>query len=106
MAVPLRTRRVNDGGLTDDHDATSDSSIRCLYVKPVAPRAANNCLRFNGDHDNDCFGIMINLFGGKEYFMKLYNAKFSVKCASKLLKFGYIFYTQTEFQKGSWHWPV
>ena len=38
MAVPLRTTTVNDGGITDAHDATTVRYGACS-VKPVAPRA-------------------------------------------------------------------
>ena len=38
MAVPLRTTRVNDGGITDAHDATMVRYGACT-VEPVAPGA-------------------------------------------------------------------
>ena len=38
--------------------------------------------------------------------MKLYNTKFSVKCAAKKMRFGQLINISyaTEFQKGSLHW--
>ena len=36
MAVPQRTTTVNDGGITDAHDATTVRYGACT-VKPVAP---------------------------------------------------------------------
>ena len=38
MAVPLRTARAYDGGITDANDATTVLYVACT-VEPVAPRA-------------------------------------------------------------------
>ena len=64
MVVPLRTTRVNDGDITDNHHA---STVRydAYTVKPVAPRAPTVV------YDLMVivimiFGIMFNLFGGRD----------------------------------------
>ena len=53
MAVPLRTTSVNDGGITDNHDAKYLDSIRCLYGQAGSATGSYDYLRFDGDRGND-----------------------------------------------------
>ena len=64
MAVPPRTTQVNDGGVMDNHDATTIRYGECT-VRPAAPRAPTIvcCLILIVIMN---FGIRFNLFGGRE----------------------------------------
>ena len=61
MAVPLRTTRVNDGGVTDNHDATTVRYGACT-VKPRAPTIVYGLIVIV----IMIFGLMFNPFGGRE----------------------------------------
>ena len=63
MAVPQRTTRVNDGGITDNHDATTVRNSACT-VQPVAPRAPTIAYGLMMIVMM-IFGILFNLFGEK-----------------------------------------
>ena len=65
---------VHDGTTTDNkgkrrwHYGQSIcyyDSIRCLFGQADSVTGSYDCLRFDGDHDND-FGIIFNVFGGRE----------------------------------------
>ena len=60
MVVPLQTIWINNGGITDGHDATRFNTVLERSSHAVSPQAP--CLQFNGGHDNDLEGYS----GGRE----------------------------------------
>ena len=81
MPVPLRTTRKNDGGITDNHDATTVRYGTCM-VKSVAPRTPMIVWGLMMIVIL-IFVLMFNLFGGRESIYELIYYKIFRKMCSK-----------------------